>query len=175
LIFQWFVAARDNGLLDNITLLNLPWQVGGLSLLVFKLFFEGAYENYQAALVGGQTPSRAFFSRVLLPALPIAFLIGVVLMFMSTQSLLWPLITLNSPNSMTVPLNLARMLGAFAVETSSIAAGAVRFITMGLPFMIVFVLFQVFVLDRLALLGGGSVETLPGEIAEPESVTENWN
>ena len=49
------------------------------------------------------------------------------------------------------------MMQQFGTNTTASAASAVTFITtIGIPFMIAFALLNVFVLDRLAILGGKS-------------------
>jgi ABC-type glycerol-3-phosphate transport system permease component len=155
LLIPWFVTARDLGVLDTTWVLALPVLVDAFSLIVFKLFFDGVHEQFNAARSAGQSASDAFISAVFVPSLPIVILVGSILSFASAQALLWPLIALRSRELFTYPVSLTVLRSEFASDFTAIVGGSMVFIAgMALVFLPIFALLQVFVVDRLALVAG---------------------
>ena len=155
LIFEWFTLARDNGVLNSPEALHTPWLVNGFSLLFLKLFFDGAREKYHAARMNGQSARDAFIRTVLVPSLMIAILIGVVLSFISSQSLTWALVTQNSREAWTTPVAITTIMGQFAFENSMLGAAVTTMVTsLIIPFVIAFAILHIVVLDRLVILAG---------------------
>ncbi len=159
LVLDWFITARELGTLNTQIATGYSWQVSGFSLLVLKLFFDGAAERYQAARASGQPASDAFLNMVLLPSLAVTLVVGVALSFAATSHLLWPLITITSADQYGFPLLLATLRARLASDGTIIAAYGVMFVGLvGTGFLIVFALLHLFVLDRLAIIAGPSVE-----------------
>jgi ABC-type sugar transport system permease subunit len=155
LMFAWFVDGRDQSIMNTAGFMNVPWLVSGLALLVFKLFFDGAHERYRRARQQSSTSqSVALLYQVFLPSLLIALLVGIVASFASTQDLLWPLAAANDPDLYTIPVTLAQLMGMFSADTGIMITAIMSFFNFLLWFVVPFVLLQVFVVDRLALLGG---------------------
>jgi multiple sugar transport system permease protein len=160
LMLRWFMMAREMSILNSGLAVAFGSLTGPISLIIFKMFFEGARDTYQAARNSGQTPSDAFTNRVFLPSLLIVVLVGVILSYISTQSVLWPLIVVQERELMTVPVNLVMIRSQFATDQSLVAGAAVSFAgIVTLVFLPLFILLHIFVLDRLAILAGPSVET----------------
>lgn len=155
LMFAWFMDGRDMNMINTPDLLNVPWLVSGLALLIFKLFFDGAHERYmRARQQQAVSPTTAFLHQVLLPSLLVVLLVGVVASFASTQDLLWPLVAVNDMGLRNIPVTLALLIGMFGTDNSMAVSTVMTFFNILLWFVVPFVLLQVFVLDRLALLGG---------------------
>ncbi len=168
LSLQWFDAARNLGWVDTAAALLLPWLVSGFSLVIFKLFFDGAHDKYIAARLDGASPADAFLKVVFLPSLPVALVVVAVLSFASLQAFLWPLIVMHSAENFTLPLQMVMLQNQFMTNSAVPVATAVGLMLVGLLiFLPVFALLQVLVLDRLALLAGPSeVETAPVPVAD---------
>lgn len=154
LVFDWYINARENGLINQtFPTLMFPYLVGGLSLLAFKLFFDGASDKYRAALAIGQSRQEAFIQKVFLPSLPIVLLMGIVLSFMSTQSLFWPLIVIHDVDKYNIPTYILYLRGAFSVSYNVLGGAIIIYVgLMAAIFLPLFILLQVFVVDRLAIL-----------------------
>ncbi len=176
LMLAWFINAREASILNTSQALNLPWLASGFALIVFRMFFDGAYDKYQAAVQSGKTGMAAFISQVVLPSLPILLVVGAALSFASVQSLTWNLIATNSNDVFNLPLTLAMMMNQLNPETGMLAAAAAQFIGIfALIFIPVFALLHIFVLDRLALVAGSGAknknDALFGDIdSQPQKV-----
>lgn len=156
---QWFLSLAEAEAVNTSLGLSMGFLVNLFSLLIFKLFFDGTYESYQAARANGQTTSDAFLNTVLLPSLPIFLLVGAVLSFASAQNLFWPFIALNERDLLPLVPQLLIISGQFATDFPTVVAAALALIVpFGLLFMIIFGLLQVLVVDRLAILAGPSVD-----------------
>jgi ABC-type sugar transport system permease subunit len=159
LMLDWYLSARELGILNTTAATGYSWQVGGFSLLVLKLFFDGAAERYQSAREAGQPAGDAFLNMVLLPSLAVTLVVGVALSFAATSHLLWPLITTTSADQYGFPLLLATLRARLASDGNIIAAYTVMFVGLvGTAFLAVFALLHLFVLDRLAIVAGPSIK-----------------
>lgn len=154
LLFQWFMDARDLGILNTQVVLAMPWLVSGLSFLVFKLFFDGMYDEVQAARESGQGIDT-ILQKVVMASLPLVLLMGLVATFMSIQNLLWPLIATNGRDNFTPTLMLTMISNQFATENAPLAGAAVILVDIFfIPFALGFGLISGFGLENLALVGG---------------------
>jgi multiple sugar transport system permease protein len=171
LSLQWLVSLREAGVLNTQQATGHMWLVNLFSLIVFKLFFDGAYDRYEAARAEGQTTTDAFLNAVFLPSIGIVLVVGAALSFVSAQALWWPLLVINAPDLYSFTLQTMRISSEFSVQTNVITAMALVFIgTFGLIFVPIFALLQIFVLDRLALLAGPEVKWGKAKRPAPESV-----
>lgn len=154
LTMTWFLQAREQGLVNTLEILGQPWIVSGAALIVFKLFFDGARASFDEAIADGQTREAALLRTVLLPSLPVAALVGVVLSVASAHSLWWPLIVTRERGQFSVPLHLLSMRGTFSADSAALVAVAVTFvIRLGVIAAPVFAILLA-ALDPLAILGG---------------------
>ncbi len=170
---QWFLSLAAAEAVNTSLALGVGFLVNLLSLLAFKLFFDGAYEHYQSVRRTGQNASDAFLNAVLLPSLPVFLLVGAVLSFASTQALFWPLIATNDRELLTFAPQLMMVTGQFSTDFPTVVAAALVFIgAFGVLFWIVLALLQILVVDRLAILAGPTVE-LAMEKSKPKPAEEN--
>lgn len=157
LMLAWYEGAREANIVNTLQALSLPWMVSGFALIVFRMFFDGAYDKYQAAVQSGKSGMEAFISSVILPSLPVALVVGAALSFASTQSFTWHLIIINDPELWGIPVGLMQLMNQYITDTGMITAAAVQFIGIfALIFIPVFFLLHVFVLDRLAIVAGAA-------------------
>ncbi|MEO8609349.1 MAG: hypothetical protein ABI690_15765 [Chloroflexota bacterium] len=158
LTLQWWQSLRDLGWLNTTQATGYTWVVGMFSLVIFKLFFDGAFDRYKVAREDGQTSTDAFLNTVLLPSLAIVLLVGTTLSFVSAQALWWPLIATNSQSSFSFAPQIVQISNQFGTQRPTGVALSLVFIgVFGLIFLPIFALLQVLVLDRLALLAGPQV------------------
>ena len=157
LMVQWFQMAREARALNTTFIPGFAWLSGTFSLVVFKMFFEGALESFRA-MRQTRTVSDAFLRAVFLPSLPIVLLVGAVLSFASVQSLLWPMIV--SQQLYTIPLQLLNLRSQFTAGSDKMAELALSFVsTLALIFVPIFALLHIFVLDRLAIVAGPPIDS----------------
>jgi ABC-type sugar transport system permease subunit len=155
LLVSWFKQAADAGALDSSPVLGVSVLVSAFSLIVFKLFFDGAYTRFEEARASGQTTSDAFLRSVFLPSLSVTLIVGSVLSFASAQALLWPLIAIRSRELFGFPATLLTLRGQFATDYAPVIGASLIFIgLMALLFLPLLALLQILFLDRLALVGG---------------------
>lgn len=154
LMIRHFETMRSLNMLGTHWATLFLWLYGGLSLLVFKLFFEGTRVRYAAALREGASAGNALFRRVLLPSVPVALVVGFLLSFIASQQLFWPLAIPRGPDTFTLPVQLARIMGTAGPTDALASSAALSFAPLLLIFLPVAVLLHWLVLDRLALLGG---------------------
>jgi ABC-type sugar transport system permease subunit len=158
LTLQWWKTLRELGWLNTHQATGYAWVVSVFSLVIFKMFFDGAFDRYQTAREDGQTTTDAFLNTVLLPSLGIVLVVGAAMSFVSTQALWWPLITTLDRQLFNFPLELLMLTNQFATQYPISAALSLTIIGLfGLIFLPIFALLQVLVLDRLALLAGPTV------------------
>jgi ABC-type glycerol-3-phosphate transport system permease component len=159
LSIRWYMMARDMGIVNTTAMVGMAWLSSAFSLIVFKMFFDGALEKFNAAREAGQRTSDAFANTVFLPSLGIIVLVGAVLSFASLQSFLWPLISVNEEALRSLPVSAAVAKASYgAMQQSSVAALAlVNVIISAVIFLPVFALLHVFVLERLSIVAGPPV------------------
>jgi multiple sugar transport system permease protein len=179
LSLSWFRYAREAKLLDTASVRSLPWYIGAISLILFKLYFDGAHDRYQEARAAGKDTANALLQDVVLPSLLIVVLVGVVLSFLSAQEFFWPLISQPSQEHWPATMVMFQIQGQYGTQPG--LAGGVPILYLGLLaaiFIPVFVLLHWGVLDRLALIAGPTeptavipTHTVVSTIApQPESV-----
>jgi ABC-type sugar transport system permease subunit len=155
LSISWYTSLTDMGALNSNQAIAFGFVVNVFSLIVFKLFFDGAYERNRVAINAGQAPTDAFLNTTLLPSLGVVLLVGAGLSFASAQNLLWPLIVTNDRALYGFPIQLAAQRGSFGADYPLLTGLAVTFTgLLALIFLPIFALLQVLVVDRLAILAG---------------------
>lgn len=150
-----FQRLQGNGGLNRFISL-IPSATYTIPLLfILTLGFKGGAVAWQAARDAGQPAGSSFLRHVILPSLPLAALLALATILIGMQDLFWPLVVTNSANLRTIPLALTQLTQQFATDVPLVAAAIWR---LGLPrFLLLlplFGLFQVFYLDRLALVTG---------------------
>lgn len=171
LMLDWFETMQEQELLNTTTALAYPWLFGALSLLIFKLFFDGTHDSYQQARAEGQSAAQAFIAKVFLLSLGVFLLVGAALSFLSMHSFTWPRIVTLDPDYFTIPLQLQMISGQFAIEYLSWSGGAMLFSGLvAVIFLVVFTPLHVFFVDKLAILAG-SAPPAPPTAAETPSPT----
>jgi ABC-type sugar transport system permease subunit len=147
-----FEARRSAGLLNTMAGLASPIILSVPALFILTLFFKGQEPKWRAARAKGQAPAGAFFTRLILPSLPLALLLACASLLVAMQGLLWPLLITSSRENFTAPLALLFFRMQMGSSWPVLAAGLTLF---GLPafafFFVAFGLLQSLYADRLAL------------------------
>lgn len=142
-----------NGLNLTNTLVGiaLPTLVSGFSIFLFRQFMTTIpTEMLEAARLDGAGEFRAFWQIVLPMSKPI-LAVQVVLTFIAGwNSFLWPLILSSDQKLYTLSVGLNLLNQQLAVNPSLQMAGAS---VMVLPILIVFIIFQRYVIQGFALSG----------------------
>ena len=142
-----------NGMKLTNTLLGiaLPTLVSGFSIFLFRQFMTTIPdEMLEAARIDGAGEFRTFWQIVLPMSGPI-LAVQVVLTFISGwNSFLWPLIIASDQKLYTLSVGLALLNQQLAVNPSLQMAAAT---VMVVPILIVFIIFQRYVIQGFALSG----------------------
>jgi ABC-type glycerol-3-phosphate transport system permease component len=92
---------------------------------------------------------------MIVPSLPLVGVLLIVLFFIGVQGVFWPMLVTNKPVNQPMSTVLVLLKGQFA-DSGELLAAAVTLFTVPIVmfFFPVFVGFQLFYLDRLALRAG---------------------
>ncbi len=166
LLFAWFENARDLGILNSLDVLNRPWLINGFSLLVFKLVFDGAYDSFQQQ-DESQLTTQFILRYLLAPAIGIGLIVGAVMSFLSTHSMLWNLISQNERDNFNLSVTLVQLRGFSTSNLVILEMGVAIFSQFVVPFALIFgVLFAV-VLEPFSLVGGWLFSSDDGRKPKP--------
>jgi hypothetical protein len=148
-VFQNLAGANQ---LNTLAALTPPFTLSVPMLFILTLFFKGREPQWRAAQAEGQPAASAFFRKIILPSLPLTALLAFVAFFVGMQELFWPLIATNNPANLPISTALVAFLGRFQTATPTLAAAVTLFwLPSTVFFFLVFGLFQILYLDRLAL------------------------
>jgi multiple sugar transport system permease protein len=152
---EWFTIIRNEGMVNTLDALRMPWLVSAGALIVFKLYFDGAFTAYEQARLNGTETGPTMMNRVFVPSIGLALVVGAAVSLASTHSLWWPLIAISDRSLFTLPMQLVAQRTAFSVNTAQLVSTAVSYLLqVALIAAPIFVLLQIFVLDRLAIVAG---------------------
>lgn len=146
LIVQWL------GMMDTLWAVILPGLGSAFGVFLLRQFMLGIPRELEdAAWVDGCSRGRFLVSIVLPLVKPALVTLGLITFLNSWNNLLWPLLVLNDPAKMTLPVVLARLMGAydtFIRDIGVIMAGAM--IAIG-PALILFILFRRLLIQGISL------------------------
>ncbi len=141
--------------LNTIQALVPPITLNIPALFLLTLFFKGQHGKWREATASGGSAAGTFFTTMLLPSLPLTFLFACATLLLATRDLFWPLLTSVSSETRTLSVMLLLLQQSFAFEIGGQAQALALFIVpSALLFLVVFGIFQVFYLDRIALATG---------------------
>lgn len=142
-----------NGMKLTNTLVGiaLPTLVSGFGLFLFRQFMVTIpTEVIEAARIDGASEMRIFF-RIILPMSGPILAVQVVLTFIAGwNSFLWPLILANDERLYTLSVGVSLLNQQIATNPSLQMAAAT---VMVIPILIIFIIFQRFVVQGFALSG----------------------
>jgi len=145
-------------LMDTLTALVLPVLATTFGVFLVRQYMVGLPRDLEdAAWIDGCSRTR-FLVKIVVPmVLPSIFVLGLMTFLTSWNNFLWPLLVLNNPNNMTLPVALSRFNVGWADPFRGIGplmAGA--FITMA-PTLLIFILFHRYLMEGISIgsLGKG--------------------
>jgi ABC-type glycerol-3-phosphate transport system permease component len=93
------------------------------ALFALALFFKGRHAHWRAAVAAGQPAAGAFTAQVIVPSLPLAALLALLIFAANWQELLWPTIASPRPDRSTLAVALLTFQRSFGAAPGVLAAG----------------------------------------------------
>lgn len=151
LVVPLFVEIRYMGLLDSYPALIVPEVAMPFGVFLLRqAFMSLPKELEEAAFVDGAGHVRVFLRIVVPLAKPAVATVAVFAFMGSWNNFLWPLVVINSPELMTLPLGLSTMSDRFVTDWNLVLAGATISV---LPILAVFLFAQRYVIQGFAMSG----------------------
>ncbi len=151
MIVPLFIELRYMGLLNTYPGLIIPEMAMPFGVFLLRQAFLGLPRELEEAMfVDGAGHLRVFFTLVLPLSKPAIATVAVFSFMGSWNNFLWPLIVINSPELMTLPLGLSSLSSRFVTDWNLLLAGATISV---LPIVAVFLFAQRYVLQGVAMSG----------------------
>jgi multiple sugar transport system permease protein len=150
-IMPLFVEMRYLGFIDSYAGLVLPSIASAFgTFLLRQAFMSLPRELEEAAFMDG-AGHLTVFRRIVVPLARPALATFAIFAFMASwNSFLWPLIILNSPDLMTLPVGLSNLQGRYATSWNLLMAGSTVAV---IPILIVYAVGQKYVIRGVTLTG----------------------
>jgi multiple sugar transport system permease protein len=150
-IMPLFVEMRYLGFIDSYPGLILPSIASAFgTFLLRQAFLSLPRELEEAAFMDG-AGHLTVFRRIVLPLARPALATFAIFAFMASwNSFLWPLVIVNSPDLMTLPVGLSNLQGRYATSWNLLMAGSTVAV---LPILIVYAVGQKYVIRGVTLTG----------------------
>lgn len=151
MVVPLFIELRYMGMLNSYAALIIPEIAMPFGVfLLHQAFLQLPRELEEAAFVDGAGHIRVF-SQLIVPISKPAIATVAVFSFMgSWNNFLWPLVVINSPDLMTLPLGLSSLSSRFVTDWNLLLAGATISV---LPIVAVFLFAQRYILQGVAMSG----------------------
>jgi multiple sugar transport system permease protein len=150
-ILPLFVEMKYLGLVDSYPALVLPSIASAFGTFLLRQAFLGLPRELEEAAFMDGAGHFTVFRRIVLPlAMPALATLAVFSFVASWNSFLWPLIIVNSPDLMTLPVGLSNLQGRYATAWNLLMAGSTVAV---LPILIVYVIGQKYVIRGVTLSG----------------------
>ncbi len=150
-IMPLFVEMKYLGQVNSYGGLLLPSIASAFGTFLLRQAFLGLpRELEEAAFIDG-AGHLTVFRRVVLPlALPALATFGIFAFMASWNSFLWPLVIVNSPDLMTLPVGLSNLQGRYTTAWNLVMAGATVAVV---PILFVYLVAQKYVVRGVTLSG----------------------
>ncbi len=156
-VIPLFLLFAEFRLLDTFTALILPVTSNITGVLLMRQFFLGfPPELEEAARIDGAAEARIWWSVVMPVSGPALAAVAALTFVSSWNSLLWPLIAINSDRVRTLPVGIAQYMGSHAGTSGSAPAygPALASATMAtLPALLVFFFLQRYFVRGISTTG----------------------
>jgi multiple sugar transport system permease protein len=150
-ILPLFVEMKYLGLVNSYPALVLPAIASAFGTFLLRQAFLGLPRELEEAAFMDGAGHFTVFRRIVLPlALPAVATLAVFSFVASWNSFLWPLIIVNSPDLMTLPVGLSNLQGRYATAWNLLMAGSTVAVV---PILIVYVIGQKYVIRGVTLSG----------------------
>jgi len=146
-----FLIVRKLGLIDTLGALILPNLSGAFGIFLLRQFFRTLpLELEEAARIDGASRLGVLFKVVLPLSGPALATVAIVTFLWTWNDFLWPLVTIYSPDNMTLQLGLLTFSGAHQSNTHLLMAANVMSMV---PVLVLFVLAQRYFIRGIATSG----------------------
>jgi multiple sugar transport system permease protein len=146
-----FLIVKHLGLIDTLGALIVPNLANAFGIFLLRQFFRTLpVELEEAARIDGASRLGVLVKIVLPLSGPVLATLAVVTFLWTWNDFLWPLITIYSPQNMTLQLGLTTFQGTHATATNLLMAANVMSI---LPVLILFLAAQKFFVRGIASTG----------------------
>lgn len=148
-----FIVVKSLGWLNTYWGLFVPALFSAFGTFLMRQFFESIPKELEEAATIDGASTLLTFTRVVLPLTGSAMAtLGIFAFMASWNAFLWPLLVVNDPKLMTLPLALATLQGQHAGQTewNLVMAGTVITVT---PMIVVFLLAQRWVVESMTSSG----------------------
>lgn len=147
-----YLMLNQMGLTNTYLGIVLPGLTGAFGIFLFRQFFSNISEEFfEAARLDGAGEFYVFF-RVALPlSRPILAVQGILSFIGGWNSFLWPLIIANDQRFYTLSVGLQLLQGQHGANYALQMAGAAFMVV---PILIVFMIFQKYILSGFNISGG---------------------
>jgi multiple sugar transport system permease protein len=151
LVVPLFIEMRTLHLVDTYEAVLAPTIASAFGVfLIRQAILAVPKELDEAATIDGCGHFR-IFALIILPNVRPALATFSVFAFMASwNSLLWPLVILNSPSHLTLPLALSSLQGQFTTQWNVVMAGSVLSIV---PILVLYAFAQKYVVQGMATTG----------------------
>lgn len=155
LVPQFFII-HSLGLMDNFAALILPGLGSTFGVFLLRQYMLGIPRELEdAAWIDGCSRLR-FLLTIVLPFIrPALLTLGLMSFLASWNSFLWPLLVMNTPEKLTLPIALVRFAAGWADPFRGIGplmAGA--FVSVA-PTLIIFIIFHRYLMQGISISAGG--------------------
>lgn len=147
-----YLILNQMGLTNTYLGIVLPGLTGAFGIFLFRQFFSSiSDEFFEAARLDGASEFYVFF-RVALPlSRPILAVQGILTFIGGWNSFIWPLIIANDQRFYTLSVGLQLLQGQHGSNYALQMAGAAFMVV---PILIVFIIFQKYILSGFNITGG---------------------
>ncbi len=146
-----FLIVRKLGLIDTLGALIVPNLAGAFGIFLLRQFFRTLpIELEEAARIDGASRLGVLFKIVLPLSGPALATLAIITFLWTWNDFLWPLITIYSPNNMTLQLGLMTFQGAHQSNTHLLMAANVMSM---LPVLLLFFVLQRYFIRGIATTG----------------------
>ena len=146
-----FIIVKDLGLINTLNALIVPNLANAFGVFLLRQFFRTLpVELEEAARIDGASRLSVLFKIVLPLSGPVLATLAVNTFLWTWNDFLWPLITIYTPNNMTLQLGLTTFQGTHQTSTNLLMAANVMSM---LPVLLLFFLAQKYFIRGIATSG----------------------
>lgn len=146
-----FILLKFLGWIDTYQGLIVPGLVSAYGTFFLRQFFLTIpKELEEAALIDGASRYRIFRSIILPLSRPAIATLAIFTFLGAWNDFLWPLVVINSPEKMTLPLVLNNLRGLYSTDWTVLMPASVIVVT---PVILLFLFNQRYITEGIALTG----------------------
>jgi multiple sugar transport system permease protein len=151
LVVPLFVEMRSFHLVNSYAAVLAPTIASATGVfLIRQAIMALPKELDEAATIDGAGHLRIFVSIIVPNVRPALATFGVFAFMASWNNFLWPLVIINQPDHMTLPLALSMLHGQFSTQWNVVMAGSVLSIA---PIVLLYAFAQKYVVESMATTG----------------------